>query len=409
MTFGRLIAVTATIATLFPLGGCSPSAVGTSKATTKATPPAKVEKLPTEADLIAVTLTPEAEARLGVTVAAIEAKSVGQTRQYGGDVTIPPGHAVIVSSPVAGSLILTGLTPVPGQAVKKGQTVFGLMPILAPEARATLSASRVVAEGQVKQEEVLLRNAKLNFDRAENLLKDRAGSSAMVIDAKAQVDLAEARLKAATTGRDLLDQTIGDATTGTVGLLEITAPADGLLRSVSVQPGQKVSGGAPLFEVVSVDPINIRVPVYVGDLYILNIDSDASVAYLGAPQATPTKPARRAQAPPAADPLAVTADLFYEVENQDGSLRPGQRVTVHVPLKSAAQGLVVPRSAIVSDFHGDAWVYENLKPHVFARRRVQVDRVVGDLAILATGPPVGTNVATQGVAELFGTDMGFSK
>lgn len=409
MSFGRTIVAITTIASLVHLGGCAPPASTTAKAATKATPPAKVEKLPTEADLIVVTLTPEAEALLGVEVAAIEAKSVGQMRQYGGDVTIPPGHAVIVSSPVAGSLIVSGLTPVPGQTVKKGQTVFGLLPILAPEARATLGAAKVDAEGMIKQEEVLLATAKLNFNRAENLLRDKAGSPAIVIDTKAQVDLAEARLKAATTRRDLLEQTIRDATAGSVGLLEITAPADGLLRIVSVQPGQKVSAGAPLFEVVSLNPINIRVPVYVGDLTKLDIDADAGIANLGAPQATPTKPARRAEAPPSADSLAVTADLFYEVENKDGALRPGQRVTVFVPLKVAAQGLVVPRSAIVSDFHGDAWVYENLKPHAFARRRVQVDRVIDDLAILASGPPVGTKVAIKGVAELFGTDMGFSK
>ena len=409
MTFGRTIIATAAIASSLQMAGCAPPGGSTAKAATKATPPAKVEKLPTEAELTTITLTADAESRLGVVVAPIEAKSVGQMRQYGGDITISPGRAVIVSSPVAGSLVLSGAAPLPGQAVKKGKTVFGLLPILAPEAKATLRVALVDAEGMVKQEETLLSNAKINFNRAENLLRDKAAGAAQVVDAKAQVDLAAARHNAATTRRDLLDKTIRNNEAGLVDLLEITAPSDGVLRTVSVQPGQKVSAGAPLFEVVSLDPINIRVPVFVGDLPTLDIDAEAGMANIGDPQGTPTKPAHRAEAPPSADALAVTADLFYEVENKGGALRPGQRVTVMVPLKSSAQGLVVPRSAIVNDFHGDAWVYENIKPHVFARRRVQVDRVVGDLAILGSGPKVGTNVATQGVAELFGTDMGFSK
>lgn len=415
MTFGRAIVAIVIIVFGIQLTGCTPPAASTAKAAGKGTPPAKVEKIPTEGELTTITLTEDAEKRLGVTLGEIEAKPIGQVRQYGGDVTIQPGRAVIVSAPVAGSLVVSGSNPEPGQVMKKGQSVFGLLPILPPEARATLGASRVDAEGLVKQEEVLVKNAKINYERAENLLRDKAGSAAALIDTKAQVDLAEARLKAATTRRDLLDQTIRDVTAGATGTLDITAPSDGLLRTVSVQPGQKVNGGAPLFEVVSVDPINVRVPVYVGDIAKLDINADAEVAEVGAVaefgsgKTIPTRPARRAVAPPSADALSVTADLYYEVENHDHVLIPNERVTVYVPLKSSAQGLVVPKSAIVTDYHGDAWVYEHIKPHVFARKRVSVDRLVGDQVILASGPKVGTKVAVTAVAELFGTDMGFSK
>ena len=43
------------------------------------------------------------------------------------------------------------------------------------------------------------------------------------------------------------------------------------------------------------------------------------------------------------------------------------------------------------------------------RRRVQVSRVAGDQAVLATGPAVGSKIVTVGAAELFGTEVGFSK
>ena len=45
----------------------------------------------------------------------------------------------------------------------------------------------------------------------------------------------------------------------------------------------------------------------------------------------------------------------------------------------------------------------------YARRRVVVRYVANGLAVLAAGPPVGTAVVTDGAAELFGTETGFSK
>ena len=47
-------------------------------------------------------------------------------------------------------------------------------------------------------------------------------------------------------------------------------------------------------------------------------------------------------APPSANPDAATIDLFYELENGEGELRPGQKIAVTLPLMGAEQGLVVP-------------------------------------------------------------------
>jgi hypothetical protein len=34
---------------------------------------------------------------------------------------------------------------------------------------------------------------------------------------------------------------------------------------------------------------------------------------------------------------------------------------------------------------------------------------MGNVAVLASGPAVGANIVTEGAAELFGTEVGFSK
>jgi multidrug efflux pump subunit AcrA (membrane-fusion protein) len=116
--------------------------------------------------------------------------------------------------------------------------------------------------------------------------------------------------------------------------------------------------------------------------------------------------ARPVTAPPTGDPLAATIHLYYQVENREQLLRPGQRVGVTLPLKGTETSMVVPRSSLVRDAHGGSWVYVNIAPHTYARQRVFVDRVVGDLAALLHGPKVGAKVVSQGAAELYGAEFG---
>jgi hypothetical protein len=66
----------------------------------------------------------------------------------------------------------------------------------------------------------------------------------------------------------------------------------------------------------------------------------------------------------------------------------------------------IPLAAVIYDTHGDAWAYAVSQPLTFVRRAVKVARVQGDIAILESGPEVGTAVVVVGVAELFGAETG---
>lgn len=71
--------------------------------------------------------------------------------------------------------------------------------------------------------------------------------------------------------------------------------------------------------------------------------------------------------------------------------------------------LVIPYSALIYGLHGETWVYVSPEPLTFVRQPVTVDYIEGDMVILLDGPPVGTEVATVAVAELYGTDTGVGK
>ncbi len=188
--------------------------------------------------------------------------------------------------------------------------------------------------------------------------------------------------------------------------LTFKAPVKGILQNIHAQVGQPVPAGALLFAVAELNPIWVRVPVYVGDLERLAQDKPAGVGSLADPPGVKVRPARPVTAPPAGDPLAATVFLFYEVDNKDRSFRPGQRVGVTLPLKGDEESLAVPRSALIRDAFGDTWAYESIAPHVYTRRRVFVERVVGDLAALTGGLKPGAKVVSQAAAELYGAEFG---
>ena len=116
--------------------------------------------------------------------------------------------------------------------------------------------------------------------------------------------------------------------------------------------------------------------------------------------------ARPVQAPPSANTVAGTVDLYYAVDNRDRAFRVGQRVAVDLPLVGQTEGLSVPSAAILRDVYGGEWVYQRTAPNTFVRQRVEVASENDGRALLSRGLTVGAQVVTGGAAELFGTEFG---
>ncbi len=417
---GRVVRATAALAGLAWAAASSGCSTKPTAAAAKPASPASVAKLPTEADLVAVTLQPEAETRLGIALATIERRAVGRSLTMGGDVVVPPGRSSIVSAPQTGTLYPAPGGPIasPGLAVKKGQPIFTLHPILSadrsvlnPVERVRFEADKAVAAGQLDAARPRFEAEKDAFERTEKLARDRIVPPSNLEDAKNRYLGAKAALDAAEKTWAIYSKAMGDGAedAGKLAPLALVAPADGTLINVNVQSGQQVTAGGVLFEVASLDPVNVKVPVFVGEEATIAADRDAAVGGLSDAPGLPTKLARPVHTTPSANALTTTIDLYYEVENHDGKLRPGQKVGITLPLRGDAEALVVPAAAILRDINGGAWVYQAMGKHVFARRRVIVDHVLGPDAVLAMGPKVGTKVVTDGAAELFGTEFGGGK
>jgi hypothetical protein len=69
----------------------------------------------------------------------------------------------------------------------------------------------------------------------------------------------------------------------------------------------------------------------------------------------------------------------------------------------------VPYAAIIYDAEGHSWVFTTSDPLSYVKAPITIDRIDGDRAILTAGPPVGTQVVTQGAEELFGVEDGIGQ
>jgi RND family efflux transporter MFP subunit len=386
--------------------------------------PAKVEAHPSEADIYRITLTPKAIERLQISTVLAERRSMTRRRSLGGALIIPDGRRIPVTAPLAGTLLEAKDAqplPTPGQQVAANQLLLRLTPMLPPElevpgaaervqmanARASLVSAQIQADGDVNQAAARVEGAEIALSRARKLLEDRAGSQRDVDDALATYNIASKGLEAAQQRKELLDQLTLNAESGNAPVVPIHAPSKGIIRTVSVRIGQVVSAGAPLFEIVDLDRLWVQVPIYAGQVHEIDREQDAAI--LGLSETGDNHAARPIKAPPTADPLAASVDLYYEIDNSDGRFRPGERVTARVPLKGEEESLVVPRAAVLRDIHGTAWVYVRSGDNEFRRERVAVKFTTENLAVLSLGPEVGTPVVVDGAAELFGTEFGAGK
>jgi hypothetical protein len=405
---------------LLALAACSPVQGGEGGGGSEA--PGEVIPAAGPGDVATVVLAAATEERLGLEVAPLERRSVPRARTFGADVVLPPGRRIPVSAPFAGALEApAGAEPlIAGARVEAGQPLFELMPLLTPErevltpsekvqaakARSDMQVAISRARGDLAGATARLEAAHLAFDRAQTLVDQEAGSLRARDEARAELGMAQAIYDAAEQAIAGLESIARDDQVGERRAFSVVAPLTGTLVALQGSPGRVVAPGEPLFEVADLTRLWVRVPVYVGDLERIDTAREALVGDLSGRPGGTRRVARPVAAPPSANPRASAVDLWYELADESASgLRPGQRVGATLALNGEEEVLVAPWSAVLVDVNGGEWVFARVADHTYARRRVRVERVSGDLAVLAGGPEPGTPVVTTGAAELYGTEL----
>jgi RND family efflux transporter MFP subunit len=259
--------------------------------------------------------------------------------------------------------------------------------------------------GTVRQAQALLDDAKLKLERAESLFHRG-------VLAKAQLDGAEAEYKVALSRYQDAVEEIRNRQALVVqrrSELEITrqqltdstiyAPFDGVVQEKRASIGEYLAAGAPVVNVVRIDPLRLRAEVPERDARNVHQGQIVRVTLEGNPSVYTGKIARISPTITAQNRVLI---VEAEVHN-NGELRPGSFARAEIVSNDNAPALSVPANAVIS-FAGvdkvilvqDGKALE--KPVTLGRRTADWTEVltglnVGDVVVinpgnLQTGQPV---------------------
>lgn len=366
-----------------------------------------VQKTIPESQLNTVYLDDDSYRKLGITIERIRPQKITVSKTYGGEIIVPGGGVVTVSAPLSGKLITLDKSPLkPGDQVKSGQLLYRIQPMITADTRANLVNTLADAESLVKVAQSQADATEVALRRAKKLLSDLAGSQRNVDDAYAAHEIALRNLDAARVKKNAIHQMLNS---GSLEAIEIKSPQTGIISNIFAINEQMVSAGSPMVEISSLSALWLRVPVPAGDFELIDQQANAEIHLLSAKSEDQGLLATPINAPPTADPLTGTTHLYYAVEMTKTALHPMQRVSATLNLRSKTDLVSsIPHSAVVFDINGGSWVYIQPSKNVYERKRVFIDHVVGQRALIIEGPPEGSNIVVNGALELFSVETGFS-
>lgn len=386
--------------------------------------PARVENRQSEASLPLIELTADAERRLGIDTRPVARRTMARERSYGGEVIAPPGRELTLHAPFAGRIASKEGAPRVGARVAAGEPLLKLAPLVPPErqilsaaertsvarARADLDLLRSQLDAELETLEVEREAESIAAERAQALLEAGSGSARARDEAQARLELAQKRIAATNMRRDALDDVVLEVEeTRELPVLAVDSPWSGTITALEVAAGEIVPAGAPLVRIADDGERWVRVELPASDAAGIARDAAARVRPLGERDAAAAVLARPVTAAPRGDFARATVERFFAVPPESARFDLGERVSVALALPASADALVVPAAALIRDVHGGAWVYLRRGERRYARARVELERVEGELAVLARGPQVGSEVVVAGAAELYGTEFGAGK
>lgn len=296
--------------------------------------------------------------------------SVATTIGVSGTIEPAAGRYAEVTAPI-GALVDAGgvaTSPVPGQRVRRGQTLALLTPTLGEGGSVYAAARAELAEAEDEHA------------RATRLL---------AVEAVPERRVHEARIRL-TAAREALAGLGGGALTSG-GRLAVRSPIDGVVARRSVTPGGRVDAGAPLFTIV--DPSVLWLTAHVPAAEATRIGSAANAAFRLDGSDELYRTARLVSVGSVIDSLSRTVTVIYEVRNRGGAIKVGATARVGVPTGGRESGVVVPSSAVLEE-DGRPVAYVQVHGEAFEKRDLTVGGADGGRTLVLSGIRPGEFVVT---------------
>ncbi len=219
------------------------------------------------------------------------------------------------------------------------------------------------------------------FKRGESLYDEQGMSSKEFQDLHFRYEEAEAQRKSAEHR---------------LGLTQILAPFSGRVSRRHVDPGQHVTVGVQLFELVDSDPLLAR--IFLPEKQALRIALGQSVLILPDTQPDLELNGEILRVAPVVDTRTGTVKVTCRITSQSEFLRPGSFVRVKVQTDLHRQVLVIPKRALVPE-GGETYVFKAMADSVI---KVAIETGYGDdgQVEVTDGLVAGDRIVTVGTGSL---------
>ena len=304
---------------------------------------------------------------------------------YPAQVVLPPNAEQVISSTVTG--LITQLLVLPNQVVRVGTPLIRIasselgqlqLQLIQANARATLArqaaqreqdlfAEGLIAQRRVQEARAALQDSEASLTQAKTALR-LSGMPMATID------------KVANSGKPL-------------DSLVLVATQAGVVTEISVKPGQRVDSFMPLMHLAQTGTLWLEIPVPVTEsnswtpgsqLKVLGRDVTAQVLSNSAMVSSGSQ-------------MVVMRAL---VQGKAGQVRPGELLTVELPIAATAGGWNIALSAVAHD--GDqAYVFVRTQDG-FEARPVKILASAGQRVRIQGPLKAGEEIAVSSVVALKG-------
>lgn len=208
------------------------------------------------------------------------------------------------------------------------------------DSEANLYKQGAIARKQLDATAVALTAAKNAWQTAQKHLDNLQQSGA-----KQQQQAARGQLEAA-QGQFLNAQ-------AQLAYTQIRSPIDGSVADRSVWPGDIAPAGTPLFIIMDVSQVVLRIHIPQARAAQLHLGDAATLQVPGIDDGVAAKVSIIS---PALDPNSTTVEVWLAANNPDGKLAPGTSVGASIVVRKLPNVIVVPESAVLVNEQGQARV-----------------------------------------------------
>ena len=270
-----------------------------------------------------------------------------------------PGTSSMVAFLVPGRALQ--VFPREGEPVRQGQ-------VLAVLDAENLTHGLEAAHAQAEAAHTGARRAEEEFQRMKQLFDSQSLAPNDFAKFKAAQEAAHQQYQQALAGESIAKKNLADA--------KLVAPIGGYIARRMLEPGVMVGAGQPVFEIATLDPVEVNVGVPETDIRLVKVGQSATITLPALPGLSFKGTVKVVNI--SSDPATRTYMTRISVPNPARDLKVGMVAEVSITGAQKLDMTVVPAEAIVRDPQGATLVFQYFpdQKRVFSKR-VEVGVLLG--------------------------------